>query len=65
MSFDYPGKCPKCGWFCSEIKAQLANFGESLGTVTGNCRQHGKMDLSSQAWEWEDFFGEPSRKGAE
>ena len=60
MSCDYPGKCPKCGWFCSDIRASLGEYGECLGKVSGICRQHGKLDLSDQAWEWDDFFGEES-----
>lgn len=56
MFADYPGKCPKCGWFCADITA-TANE-EGLQSVSGICRQHGKMDLSKQEWSWEDFFGE-------
>jgi len=56
MTFgDYPGKCPKCGWFCSNIRATTKEYGECLGTVTGECRQHGKLDLSKQDWALEDF----------
>lgn len=55
MSVDYPGKCPKCGWFCSGIRMTTSHFGECIGTVTGNCKQHGKVDLTDQEWSWEDF----------
>ena len=56
MISDYPGKCPKCGWFCSDIRATLGENGECLGKVFGTCQQHGKLDLSDQSWEWEDFL---------
>lgn len=56
MSEKYPGKCPKCGWFCSDIKATATD--ECLKSVAGKCKQHGKVDLSNQGWSWEDFFTE-------
>ena len=54
------GRCPVCGRFCRAVTAtrRETDIGACLDTVTGTCRQHGRVDLSHEPWSWEDFFGE-------
>jgi hypothetical protein len=48
------GHCPKCGRFCGSISAQLSpDFG--ISAVRGKCSVHGTVDLTGQAWSYEDF----------
>ncbi len=51
------GHCPKCGKFCSNIQGE-GNEYVGLARVTGICKVHGEVDLSSQDWGYEDFFKE-------
>lgn len=47
------GHCPKCGKFCSKIVA-TSNEGRivKIGSV---CKVHGKVDLTNQSWNYDDF----------
>ncbi len=51
------GHCPKCGKFCGKIQGE-GNEYIGLAKVTGVCKVHGEVDLSSQSWGYEDFFSE-------
>jgi hypothetical protein len=55
--FEGRGNCPKCGKFCSDIRAK-GNEIKGLFEVTGKCKTHGKVDLTDQAWSWDDFFND-------
>ena len=48
------GNCPKCGKFCGNITASRRENG--LAEVTGKCKDHGEVDLSRQAWSFDEFF---------
>jgi len=54
--YDDRGHCPKCGRFCGQIFA-YGNESRGLFKVKGFCKVHGEVDLTSQSWEWDDFFG--------
>lgn len=47
------GHCPKCGWWLKNIVATCSEKG--IEKVEGECRQHGKVDISLQGWSWEEF----------
>jgi len=57
MNWGDRGHCPKCGRFCGNIKGQ-ANEHFGLFKVTGMCKIHGVVDLTQQAWEYDDFFSD-------
>lgn len=53
------GHCPKCGRFCGEISALVSpDFG--IKDVHGRCSVHGIVDLTGQAWSYEDFDNQGS-----
>ena len=51
------GNCPKCGKWCGNIEGVV---GEVIGlkSVSGVCKDHGKVDLSHQEWGFDDFVSE-------
>lgn len=48
------GNCPQCGRWCGDIRGQ-GNEYHGLTKVTGECKVHGTVDLTSQGWGWDDF----------
>ncbi len=51
------GNCPVCGRFCGHIVG-YGGRDMPLSRVTGDCKVHGQVDLTDQAWNWDEFFGE-------
>ena len=54
--YDDQGHCPKCGKWVKNIVATLSEL-EGIKKVEGECKTHGKVDISHQAWSREDFEG--------
>ncbi len=54
------GHCPKCGKFCKAIQGWFKGLAgeESLYKVTGICKKHGKVDLTHEEWDYDDFMEE-------
>jgi hypothetical protein len=48
------GHCPKCGYWVGAIVGTMNGLGELL-KVTGVCKVHGEVDITSQDWSWDDF----------
>ena len=53
------GHCPRCGQFCGRIRGLFR--GGDLVRVEGRCRRHGRVDLSAQEWDGEQFAQEDDR----
>ena len=51
-----PGHCPFCGRYCKGVHATFDGL-ENLKRVNGICSQHGVVDLTKQAWNYDDFGG--------
>jgi len=49
------GNCPKCGRWVGQITGTINYALGELVKVTGVCKHHGEVDLSEQAWDYDDF----------
>jgi len=54
------GHCPQCGRYCADIHATINGL-EYITKVEGVCSQHGMVDLTGQAWNYDDFVAEAMR----
>ncbi|GAI05989.1 unnamed protein product [marine sediment metagenome] len=53
--------CPKCGKFVGNIEA-TRNGLEYITKVEGICKTHGKVDLTDQEWDYDEFvFGKEAK----
>lgn len=47
-------QCPKCGRFCKNVMAEINGFDQII-RVDGDCKIHGKVDLTEAEWSYDDF----------